>query len=164
MLRLAITSAVPTKLHAKGNGMMKRFNYAAAAAATMMVLSATNANAACTKPMGRFVGSGTGIFYNTTDGSVAELSAMSLSVNILSNGSGSAVQIGKTFTSGTYTLTFSVAAAGNVFNPTTCQGTIVNNRGERWTYTSSGSGNVVTFIYTKNDDVFAMYSFRLEKV
>lgn len=143
--------------------MTKRIKFAAATVA-IAVLTASGANATCKQPVGRYVGSGTGTFYNTTDGSVTDLSAMSLSVNILRDGSGSAVQIGKSYLNGPYTLRFSVAPAGNVFNAATCQGTITNDRGEQWTYTSSGSGNVITFIYTKNDSVFAMYSFRLDRV
>ena len=133
-------------------------------AAVSMIASAASANAACTKPSGRYAGSGSGLAYSMYDGSLIEGAAISISVNINANGSASASELGKSITSGIYAINWSVSAANNQFNATTCQGTLVTSLGTRYTYTSANSGAVITFIYTKSDGIFALYSITLQKV
>lgn len=130
----------------------------------VMILLLTNqgAFAACTKPVGLFVGAGSGSAYDLNNGNLLQLAAISLSVNILSNGSATVTEKGKNI-SGVYTTSYSVASSSNVFSTSTCTGTFTTSTGLVYTYTSSLSGSVINFIYTKNDNVLALYTLRLEK-
>lgn len=143
--------------------MTKAIYFAAGIAALAIATSPSMASAACVKPVGQYTGSGSGMSY-FTDGNMAQAAAISLSVNLFKDGSGTASEIGKNYSSGPYSFSWNVAAANNYFNTSTCQGTLTTSFGKRYTYTSSMGGKVITFIYTTNDNIFAMYSLRLEKV
>jgi hypothetical protein len=123
----------------------------------------TNANAACKKATGLYTGAGNGFWFDTSTGNTVDGGVIVLSINVFANGSVSATEQGKSFSAGLYSRTWTVASVDNLFSTATCQGTVVNSLGQRFTYAVSNSGKVITFIYTTNDNNIAMYSFRLEK-
>ncbi len=123
----------------------------------------SEANAVCKKPVGLFTGAGNGLAYFMDSGNTAEAAVIALSTYLYNDGTVYASEQGKSLTTGLYSRTWTVSPGNNSFSLSTCQGTIVNSLGQRFTYTSSNSGKVLTFIYTTNDNILAMYSFRLEK-
>lgn len=136
---------------------------AAAATGLCMMSAASVANATCTKPVGVFAGSATGTVLSTNTGVIFGATAISLSINIKSDGSLVATEKGKTL-AGVYSTTWKVSAGNSKFNTTTCQGTWVTNYGIKFTYTSTGSGTVITFIDTTPNNVLNLNDMRLEKV
>ena len=130
----------------------------------LLLLTASAANATCTKPVGTYVGSGSGLAYYTGSGEFYQAASISLSVKILSTGAVSATESGNLMSSGLYNQSWTVPAASNIFNSTTCMGTITNSLGLRYIFTSSGSGNVITFTYATNNGIIVLYNLRLEKV
>lgn len=137
---------------------------ATAASGFGLMVAASAANATCTKPVGVFVGAGAGAILQTTSGAPYNAAAISLSLKIKSDGSMKATEQGKTVLGGLYSYTWTVGASKNSFDTTTCQGTIITSRYDRFTYTSSGSGNVITLIYTRVSNIVGVYTIRLEKV
>lgn len=127
---------------------------------------ASSADAACKKPIGRYVGSGSGLAGSVDPSSwtPTEAGNIALSINIMSDGTVYALEKGKLLTKWTYQTNWSVAPGNNIFSMTTCQGRIITSTGARFTYTSSRSGKVITFVYTKNDNTVVLYNIRLEKV
>ena len=135
---------------------------------TLVLLGlASTAQAACTKPVGRFVGSGSGFNVVTTLSAGTPVmayqgGAISLTVNILSDGSVSAYEEGKLYPSGFYSQSWTVKASDNTFSTASCLGTIIDSLGRTYTYTSSGSGTAITFIDTGGSGL-AIYNIRLDK-
>jgi len=144
------------------NGKITKF-LAVAGTGLAMMAAVPAANAACTKPVGTYAGSATGTVLGTGAGAFRGAAAVSLSIKIASDGSLVATEKGKTL-AGVYSATWKVSASKNSFNATTCQGTWVTNYGIKFTYTSTGSGNVITFIDTTVNGVLNLYDLRLEKV
>lgn len=128
----------------------------------------TSAQAACKKPVGTFTGSGSGINVVTSLSAgqpvvAYQAAAISLTVNIAKDGTVSAYEEGKISSSGSYYLSWSVKAVDNIFSTATCLGAITDNLGRQYTYTSSGSGTVITFVDTENASGLSIYNILLEK-
>lgn len=121
------------------------------------------ANAACTKPVGTFAGSASSTVLGTGAGAFRGAAVISLSITIKSDGSLTATEKGKTL-AGVYSTTWKVSSGKNSFNTTTCQGSWVNSTNNKFIYTSTGSGNVITFVNTTSDNFLNLYSMRLEKI
>ena len=135
-------------------------------AALMLPLSA---NATCTKPVGVYVGSGAGSSVNTSTGQVSDLAAISLTVNIASNGTGTITERSKYYSNGgalssltysaTLTFTSSTSSCGGIVTLTSGPGA-----GAQYYFTSAGSGSVLTFIFYTTGTTVGVYNLRLEKV
>ena len=129
------------------------------AAAALCLVNAA-AEAACTKPSGRYVGTGAGISV-TTSGVTTNLGSAAISLNIASSGSGTITEAGKTVQSGgRYSQTSSFTST---FDSTTCIGTVTTNIGTQFIFTSADSGKVLSFTYYKNDNLVVLYSVTLIK-
>lgn len=145
------------------NGKMIKI-LAAAGAGLCMMSAASVANAACTKPVGVFVGSATGTQLAVNTGAFRGAIAVSLSLNIKSDGSVSATEKGKTL-AGTYSTTWTVSSGNSKFDATTCMGTwVMSKTGVKFSYTSSANGTVITFVDTTGNGVLNLYDMRLQKV
>ena len=146
-----------------GNPIYKALS-TASLVVSLMAISST-ANATCTKPVGTYVGSGSGVAgANQSSWTATEAGNIALSIKVLSDGTVNATEKGKLLSRGTYQTTWSVTPANNVFSTTTCQGHIYTSSGARFTYTSGQSGSVNTFIYMTNDNNIVLYNIRLERV
>ncbi len=136
----------------------------ALAALAMLAIPMSAAFAACTKPSGTYVGSGSGYVVDTS-GATVNFFSTTVSAKIAANGAGTLTEKGKNYVnSGRYSATGTVTAANNVFNTTTCTGTLTATNGLVFLYTSSGSGAKLTFQYYTNDAYIYVYNFALDKV
>jgi hypothetical protein len=55
------------------------------------------------------------------------------------------------------------AITSMTFNPGTCLGTVTLSGGEVYVYSSSNSGNTITFTYYTNDNVLAVFNIVLQR-
>jgi len=143
---------------------MNLFKPFALAIMAMLAAPMPAAFATCTKPSGTYVGSGAGFVINSS-GTTTNYFSTTLSATLATSGAGTLTEKGKSYYySGRYSATASVTAANNVFNTTTCTGTLTSTEGTTFLYTSSGSGAKITFQYYNNDGVVYVYNFSLDKV
>lgn len=133
-------------------------------AITLLFVSVAASYATCTQPVGTYAGTGAGMAYQ--GGNFYSAISDAMVATIASNGSATIDEIGKNI-SGRIAQTSTLPAIGTTnhsFNKTTCRGIVTSSLGLTYTYTVSGSGNVITFTYYGNDNILALYSIRLEKV
>lgn len=133
-----------------------------------LVLS-VGAAAACSRPVGIFVGSGVGQYVDIGTGNVLDAGAVSLTVNIASNGSATITERSKLFSKGgaltgvTYsanlTFTSSSTSCGGIVNITS--GSLA---GLSYYFTSAARGTKLSFIYYTAGSVLVLYNIQLDKV
>lgn len=127
----------------------------------LLVLVASPVEAACTRPSGTFVGSGSGELYNRTTGT-KDITSLQLSVTLLASGAATITEVGKNYSQGTYTQTYSIPA-NSTFNTTTCLGSVTTSLGLAYNYTVASSGTQISFIHTGSDPTVASFSIILQK-
>jgi len=129
----------------------------------MVFLVSANAYA-CTRPTGRFVGTGSGLAVNGDNGSTLAVAAFTMTVNINNNGTGTIVEQGKSTLSANVNFKYNTTNSfTSTFNTTTCTGQVFY-QGRLYIFSSSGKGTRMTFTDFSNDNTFVLYNLVLEKV
>ena len=131
----------------------------------ILMVGIQSANAACTKPVGRYVGSGGGVEYNVLTSSVANAGTLQLSISIPISGQWKAnywALAGQGKTSGNFTIP-STGANGNSFNMTLCRGQTTTSNNLTFSYVVSESGNRIELMFYKVDGVVSAYIITLLK-
>jgi hypothetical protein len=119
----------------------------------------SSAHAVCTEPAGAYVGSGAGLSYDQTTGALLGARAESIQVR---TGVKTVTVLGKQLGgTGPFEQTFAITSM--TFNPGTCLGTVTLSDGEVYVYSSSNSGNTITFTYYTNDNVLAVFNIVLQR-
>ena len=139
---------------------------------TIIFLFATGtANAACTKPSGKYAANSYGQYIDTNNGNYVAIVSTTTTATFASNGSATAVEVGKRaglFGTGIYTSTWTVpaiATSGNhIFDTVTCRGYFTNSLGMTFVYISTNSGAKLSGTYYGNDNYLFMNSVVFERL
>lgn len=140
--------------------------YKIIAASLSFFCTITSVYAACTKPVGTYVGGGAApIIYSGT--TISTYAAQIFSVTISSTGKITIIETGTSTNGGNYSTSGTIASSDNSFNTTTCTGTITNSSTSTTFYAVSDSGATITMISrggTSGQTMWAPTTYVLRKV
>lgn len=125
-----------------------------------------SASAACTKPVGRFVGTGGGADYSVINSTVSNAGTLQFSAAIPASGQWT-IDFWAISGSGKKSGRFSISGIGsgtNKFDSSLCRGQTTTSIGGLYSYVVSEGGNVIELMYFKDERAVSAWFITLRKV